>query len=74
MKESKNSMQPVDVGCGRLIPQGNLDPKVPGSLGNMLQQYYSAKPTYKASTPYGFTPGFTAGGVNYPWGEVKNGN
>ena len=72
MKQN-NDMTPVDVGCGRLIPQGNLDTSKPGTYGSMmksLEDAYNSKGTFKASTSYGFTPGFTIGGEDHPWGEA----
>lgn len=65
--KNNNSMHPVDVGCGRLIPQGNLDPSQPGSFGGMMKSIGSNKKDFVASTNYGFTPGFTIFGKNIPW-------
>ena len=68
-----NDMTPVDVGCGRLIPQGNLNPNLPGSYGAMMKDLdnaYKSSDTFKSSTSYGFTPGFTIDGKNHPWGEA----
>lgn len=68
-----NDMTPVDVGCGRLIPQGNLNPNLPGSYGAMMKDLdnaYKSSDTFKSSTSYGFTPGFTIDGKNHSWGEA----
>ena len=71
--KNNNDMTPVDVGCGRLIPQGNLNPNQPGSFGAMLKDLesaYKSSDSFKASTSSGFTPGFTIDGKNYNWGEA----
>ena len=68
-----NNMTPIDVGCGRLIPYGNLDKNVPGSFGymyNELQNTYKNSNVFKASTSYGFTPGMTILGKNMDWGSA----
>ena len=73
MKNNVNDMTPIDVGCGRLIPHGNLNPNIPGTFGSMLKDLegaYKSSNTFSASTSYGFTPGFTIGGKNHPWGSA----
>jgi len=72
---ANDSNKLVDVGCGRLIPQGNLDPNVPGTLGNMmkaLDDAYKTKGSFKSSTPSGFAPGFTTKGLEGEWGTMTN--
>jgi hypothetical protein len=63
----------VDVGCGKLIPQGNLNPNQPGSyayMRNELDKAYGSSKTFKATTPSGFTPGFTIDGLEGNWGQM----
>lgn len=74
MAENKD-MKLVDVGAGRLIPQGNLNTNVPGTLGSMMKSLdaaYKSAGTFKASTSYGFTPGYTTKGLEGNWGQMTN--
>lgn len=60
-------MKLVDVNCGRMIPQGNLNPNQAGSFASMrneLDQKQSSSKCFKSSTPSGFTPGYTTKGLN----------
>ena len=69
----KNEMTLVDIGCGELIPRENLNTNSPGSVGSMIKSLnnaYSSSNTFKASTTYGFSPGFTIDGKNNPWGSA----
>ena len=52
-KKTLSDMTPVDVGSGRLIPQGNLNPNLPGSYGAMMKDLdnaYKSSATFKSST------------------------
>lgn len=70
---AKDDMKLVDVGCGQMIPMGNLNPNQPGSyayMRNELDKAYGSKKTFKASTPSGFTPGYTTKGLEGNWGSM----
>jgi hypothetical protein len=71
---NNNDMKLVDVNCGRLVPQGNLNPNQPGSfaaLRNELDKKYASSKCFQASTSYGFQPGYTTKGLNdVKWGHA----
>lgn len=61
----------IDVGCGEMIPKGNLDPNQPGSyayMKNELDGAYKNNDNFKAETPTGFRPCFTTKGLEGLWG------
>lgn len=70
---AKDDMKLIDVGCGRLIPKGNLNPNQPGSyayMRNELDKAYGSSKIFKASTANGFTPGYTTKGLEGNWGQM----
>jgi hypothetical protein len=71
---ANNDMKLVDVNCGRLIPQGNLNPNQAGSYANMraeLDRKQNSSKGFQATTSYGFQPGYTTKGLNnVAWGHA----
>lgn len=64
---ANNDMKLVDVNCGRLVPQGNLNPNQAGSFANIraeLDAKYKSSKGFQSSTSYGFQPGYTTKGLN----------
>ena len=71
---NNNDMKLVDVNCGRLIPQGNLNPNQAGSFAymrNELDKAYGSPKTFKSSTAGGFKPGYTTKGLEGDWGTMS---
>ena len=71
-----NKEKLVDVGCGKLIPQGNLDASKPGTLGYMIKSLddsYKSSKNFYSSASGGFTPGSTTKGIDGNWGMMTNG-
>lgn len=70
---ANNDMKLVDVNCGRLIPQGNLNLNQPGSYASMrneLDKKFSSSKCFQSTTSYGFKPGYTTKGLNdVCWGS-----
>ena len=67
---ASNDMKLVDVNCGRLIPQGNLNPNQPGSyaaMRNELDKKQNSNKGFKSSFN-GFTPGSNTKGLGGCWG------
>ena len=67
----------IDVGCGKLIPQGNMDSSKPGTLGYMMKSLgdaYKSNRNFYSSAPGGFTPGSTTKGIDGNWGMMTNSN
>lgn len=66
---SQSSMNPIDVGAGKLIPQGNLS-NHPASYQGMRDALDKAQKNTitSGSTAYpGFKPGFTIKGLEGDW-------
>lgn len=74
MADTQKDMKLVDVNCGRMVPQGNLNPNVAGSyayMRNELDQKMKSSKMFRAGTSYGFTPGYTTKGLNnVQWGTA----
>jgi hypothetical protein len=67
---STNSMKPIDVGGVNMVPQGNLNPNQAGSYANLMKSLEDSKKNVytSGSNAYpGFTPGFTAKGLDGCW-------
>lgn len=68
-----NDMKLIDVNCGRLLPQGNLNANQAGSyayMRNELDKAYKSPKTFKSSTSYGFTPGYSNKAFGDGWGTA----
>lgn len=64
-------MKPVDVGCARLIPQGNLSSN-PGTYAGMrkaLDDAYKKGVNTRSSLHPGFVPGYYGSGLEPLSGE-----
>ena len=64
---ANTDMKLVDVNCGRMIPQGNLNPNQAGSYASMraeLDKKQNSSKCFQSSTPSGFKPGYTTKGLN----------
>lgn len=62
-----NDMKLIDVNCGQMIPQGNLNPNQPGSYASMrneLDKKLGSSKCFQSSTHNGFKPGYTTKGLS----------
>ena len=62
-----NDMKLIDVNCGQMIPQGNLNPNQPGSYASMrneLDKKFGSSKCFQSSTHNGFKPGYTTKGLS----------
>ena len=62
-----NDMKLIDVNCGQMIPQGNLNPNQPGSYASMrneLDKKQNSSKCFQSSTQNGFKPGYTTKGLS----------
>lgn len=64
---ASNDMKLIDVNCGQMIPQGNLNPNQPGSYASMrseLDKKFGSSKCFQSSTQNGFKPGYTTKGIS----------
>ena len=62
-----SDMKLIDVNCGQMIPQGNLNPNQPGSYASMrneLDKKLGSSKCFQSSTHNGFKPGYTTKGLS----------
>lgn len=62
-----NDMKLIDVNCGQMIPQGNLNPNQHGSYASMrneLDKKFGSSKCFQSSTHNGFKPGYTTKGLS----------